>query len=150
MGGLNTILTFESRLKETQEQLENGSLMETAVIAHEAEIIKANQEQLYEYGQNPLGLSLGEYTPITKKIKIRRGQPIDRVTLYDTGEFYAGFRVLTDNTGFSVTSDDWKTEELLKRWGSIFGLTIANRLHLAWSLLFPDLRYAVAKLLYGI
>ena len=147
MGGLNTILSFKNKVEEAEQELSSGSLMQELVLEHEKEIVEANKEQLYEFGQNPLGISLGSYSPYTIKRKIEKGQPYDRVTLKDSGDFYAGFHLEADNTGFTITSSDWKTGELLARWGQIFGLTVANRLHLAWTLPFPALYNRIKSIL---
>ena len=101
------------------------------------EMIKANTDQLYNLGASSTGRNLGSYALYTIQEKMRKGQPYDRVTLKDTGDFYNGFYIsfvadsgnpLTkpapSKAGFFITSDDWKTKMLEGRWGrDIFGLT---------------------------
>lgn len=64
------------------------------------------------------------YTPFTVKIKRAKGQPTNRVTLFDTGDFYEGFKVVKSQNEFFVTSTDEKTASLKRKYGDdIFGLT---------------------------
>ena len=66
-------------------------------------IIELNTiDQLYNRGQDSTGDSIGEYETATIygtskfKGKLEKGQPIDRVTLKDTGAFYESFGQTTD------------------------------------------------------
>ena len=148
MAGLNSILSLKNRVYEASQNLINGTYMQMAVTNNASAIIEANQDQLYELGHNPLGISIGSYAPKTITIKKDKGQPYDRVTLKDTGDFYAGFHLDADNTGFRISSTDWKTEELLERWGNVFGLTEENRLRISWSLFFPFLIKTVREVIF--
>lgn len=92
-------------------------------------VIQLNtEEQLFE-GINAEGESLadigGEYREKTKRIKEKKGQPTDRVTLFDTGEFYESFFVKAGKDAFSIIADTIKEDEDLQlRWGSeLLGLT---------------------------
>ena len=51
-------------------------------------LIDVLQDQLFTTGEDGKGLSLGDYSPVTIQIKRAKGQPTDRITLKDTGEFY--------------------------------------------------------------
>lgn len=63
------------------------------------------------------------YTKRTKRIKESKGQPTDRVTLKDTGEFYRGIRVDVVGELIRITSVDSKTSGLETKYGQeIFGL----------------------------
>ena len=77
-------------------------------------------EQLYEQGENGDNVSIMSYQPYTLRtvrIKRKKGQPYDRVTLRDTGEFYNSLKVHFDDNGFYVTSSDDKAPELLAKYG---------------------------------
>ena len=50
------------------------------------------------------------YAPRTIYNKTRKGQPTDRVTLKDTGEFYNSLRIEFDENGFRIVSDDDKSK----------------------------------------
>lgn len=79
--------------------------------------------QLYVDGSNGKGyngeeiMSYQPYRPRTIRKKKRKGQPYDRVTLNDTGKFYNSLKVITDSNGFYVTSDDYKAQYLIKKYG---------------------------------
>lgn len=88
-------------------------------------VIKLNTEgfpssQLFVKGEDSLGQKLkgntivtdGDYTPFTKEIKREKGQPTDRVTLKDTGEFYMSFRVIPYRGGFEITADGFKQGDI--------------------------------------
>lgn len=86
------------------------------------------QKQLFEKGVNSEGVNLesigGIYSFETVKIKNEKGQPTDRVTLKDTGDFYESFRVFFNASGLVISADTLKdTDDLIKRWGQeILGL----------------------------
>lgn len=89
--------------------------------------------QLFDYGEDARGVQLaavgGGYAPSTIRIKSRKGQPTNRVTLKDTGDFYKSFDVqVKPNADFSITSDSIKNGvDLHKRWGeNIEGLQPEN------------------------
>lgn len=89
--------------------------------------------QLFSRGVNALGRALAEiggaYSPRTILDKREKGLPTDRITLFDTGDFYKSwvFRVL-DN-GFELDADFVKdNEDLRDRWGeNITGLDEDSR-----------------------
>lgn len=105
-------------------------------------IIEMNQKQLFEQGINRLGIKLEDadkggytvsgfykgYSPRTKEIKRKKGQPYDRVTLKDTGEFYASFRIELRPGELEIVANPMKDgESLFTRWGEeVLGLTEEN------------------------
>lgn len=80
-------------------------------------------------GVNSQGIDLesigGSYAPLTIILKQEKGLPFDRVTLFDTGEFYNSFSVTAEKDGFVIFADTIKeNNDLRKRWGpDILGLT---------------------------
>ena len=89
-------------------------------------ILDANREQMFEGKRSDGSMIDPEYTPITKDIKKQKGQPDDRVTLKDTGDFYdAMFTQKENNETFIISSDDEKTQKLLEKYdvkGTLFGV----------------------------
>ena len=87
-------------------------------------------DQLFEQGINAKGVSLGEYAVSTIlgtarfKGKIEKGQPTDRVTLKDTGDFYNSFDIDFNNDGFEIIATE--KEFLLDKYKGILGLTTDN------------------------
>lgn len=94
------------------------------------------QDQLFEKGIDSDGKKLrsafgrfGEvYAPFTIMVKEAMGQPTDRVTLKDEGDFYHSFRlVLTSDHDIEITADTIKESgNLVEIWGPILGLTDEN------------------------
>ena len=91
------------------------------IMKHEDVIVQmVARDQLYEQGVEGRGISIMDYQPYTArtiKIKQKKGQPYDRVTLRDTGEFHSSLHVEFDDEGFYVTSTDDKAKYLLARYG---------------------------------
>lgn len=107
------------RLRKFDEVL--GKELVKAVLAHEEDVIEAiTEDQLYTRGVNGDDteiMSYKPYAPRTIKKKIKKGQPYDRVTLKDTGEWYKSLRLVYDVDGFVVTSTDDKNKYLKDRYG---------------------------------
>jgi hypothetical protein len=96
------------------------------------EIIRLNtEEQLFKKGIDSKGNKIvPEYSNRTKELKKLDNQPIDRVTLKDTGEFYESWRVYVENDSIVIDADPIKTDEngvdsnLFTKYGmDILGLT---------------------------
>lgn len=85
-------------------------------------------DQLFKKGIDSEGKSLGQYAPSTKKIKQRKGQPSDHITLKDTGAFYDSFDITPDDDGFWMLADgDKDGVDLFQRFGQdVLGLTDDN------------------------
>jgi hypothetical protein len=69
-----------------------------------------------------------EYTYTTLGFKLRKGQPTDRVTLFDTGSFHNQiFAESYDGKEVIIDSRDEKSSDLKEKYGEqIFGLTKDN------------------------
>jgi len=69
----------------------------------------AEYGQLFLDGVDSEGVQLskigGEYSPLTKDIKVSQGLPFDRVTLYNEGDFYRSFNFKQDKKGFKIVAD---------------------------------------------
>lgn len=126
----NTSLrNLEYRLRAFKDEL--PKYLERAIMKKEDAIVSAiSNDQLYRRGINGKEVKIMSYQPytsVTVGIKQRRGQPTTRVTLKNTGAFYAGMHVVYTSSGFYVTSDDPKTERLVAKYGPlIFRLTDKN------------------------
>lgn len=111
----------------------------------EARIIDYNtQDQLFEKGINSLGVKIASFDPysqVTVEIKEQKGQPFDRVTLLDEGDFYAGWfiKIFPDRIEFG--SADPKEVDLIERYGEdIFGLTQENLMDFIINIMRPELQ----------
>jgi len=85
--------------------------------------------QLFLHGIDAEGVALdqigGDYSPVTKDIKSFEGLPIDRITLYQEGDFYGSWEFIQKEDSFVLRADSIKDgEDLRDRWGpDIIGLT---------------------------
>ena len=95
-----------------------------AVKKFEAEIIDMNTAQL-DAGSDGEGNPIEPaYTGFTVAIKRSKGQPTNRVTLKDEGDFQNAFFMNTGANWFALGSNDSKTQKLERKYGKdIFGLT---------------------------
>lgn len=104
--------------------------IESIVYQNKEQIIDLNREnQLFEMGIDSNGKNLLEYREATISIKIEKKQPIDRTTLFDTGEFYKGFFIKFNPSNYTleIWSSDKKTTKLIEKYGKdIFGLIPKN------------------------
>jgi hypothetical protein len=85
-----------------------------------------NAQQLYQ-GLRSDGDEINpQYSETTIAIKKEKGQVTDRVTLKDTGAFYAGLRVVVSGNNVTIDSTDEKSEKLFDKYSTqrsnIFGL----------------------------
>jgi hypothetical protein len=99
--------------------------------------------QLYDEGITIEGVkieSFEPYSPFTVSIKRGIGQPFDRVTLKNEGDFHESFYLERTGDGVKVWAKDGKTRKLVARYGEdIFGLTEMNIQELAEEYIRPML-----------
>ena len=145
---------LKNRVVEFNNKLTSGLLIQNIIYENEAYIVEMNSEdQLYDQGINNLGVSImdyKQYTPRTIAIKEMKGQPTNRVTLRDEGDFEESFYLEVNNTQFEIRASDFKTEDLIKKYGrQILGLTDENIKELIWVYIFPDLLKTAKQMIYG-
>jgi len=108
---LESILALEGKEDEIIEEITNQP--ETQDF-----LIKALQDQLFETGADGNGESLGKYSFFTAQIKRAKGQPTDRITLVDTGDFYESYFIDAFKGGFIIDADGEKEDSnLFDRYG---------------------------------
>lgn len=91
-------------------------------------VLLNTDEQLYQGVDSegtPLSKIGGDYAPFTKSKKQREGQPTNRITLFDEGDFYNSFKATALKKGISINADYSKPgTDLRDRWGDeLAGLT---------------------------
>lgn len=155
MGGLQSIIDLQTKVKTLNDGLTSGLFVREIIDdgLTTAFILDANSEdQLFEQGINRLGVDIMDYapySPLTIEIKEEKGQPTDRVTLRDYGDFESSFFLEVNDTQFEIKASDFKTEELIKKYGKeILGLTNENIAKLIWQYIYPDLLEKVKKTIY--
>lgn len=156
MAGLQSIWDLQSRVNSLNEGLTNGLFVRDIIDDGQttAFIIDANaEEQLFEQGINRLGVDIMDYapySPLTIAIKEEKGQPTNRVTLRDEGDFESSFYLEVGEKQFEIKASDFKTEDLIKKYGrQILGLTNENIGVLIWQYVYPDLLIKAKKTIYG-
>lgn len=111
------------RIIANTEALNFNEVIKESVDETAQEIIAYQQQQLYAGLKSDGQTIFPSYTLRTEELKAAKGQEYDRVTLKDTGAFYAGIQVRAGATGVSITSTDSKTGPLEAKYGTeIFGL----------------------------
>jgi len=111
---------------------------------NETEIVELNsQTQLYEQGINANGKKIASYrpyAPLTVKLKKLKGQPTNRVTLRDEGDFHESFFLEVSNTDFFIDASDSKTRELIEKYGEdVLGLTPQSLEQVRVGIVAPEL-----------
>lgn len=151
---MKVITDLRKRVADFNEALTSGRLIQNIIWENEAYIVDMNaEEQLFEQGINRLGVEISDYapySPVTIEIKEAKGQPTNRVTLRDEGDFESSFFLEVGTKQFEIKASDWKTEELIKKYGrKILGLTDENIAILIWQYIYPDLMNEAKKQIYG-
>lgn len=152
---MNVLEELRDRVVELNEGLASGKFIRRIILDNEAYIIYMNaQEQLYERGINRLGVKISDYAPyapLTIEIKKAKGQPTNRVTLRDEGDFESSFYLEVGDTQFEIRASDPKTEELIKKYGrQILGLTDENLEELIWNYIYSELLDKAKSIIYGL
>ena len=148
-----TIDSLIANVSLMYEQLTNGTILSEIIRENEPYIIDMNtQSQLWERGINTAGVEIMDYkpySPLTIQIKMETGQPYNRVTLHDTGDFYSSFYIETHDDSFDIKASDWKTAGLIRKYDRrILGLTAENKNELAWEYVYPDALDKIKNIIY--
>lgn len=151
---MKIITDLRNKVAQAENNINSGKWVQQIIYDNEAYIVDLNaEEQLYEQGINNLGVSISDYapySPVTIEIKKAKGQPTNRVTLRDEGDFESSFFLEVGQNQFEIKASDWKTEELVKKYGrQILGLTNENIEKLIWDFIYPDLLSKLKNELYG-
>lgn len=105
------------------------TLVDDAIAAHDDDLVIIQKQQL-NAGQTAKGTAIVPfYHPVTLKVKQKKGQPTDRVTLKDKGGFYDGTYARPAGPGKTeLGSTDPVTKHLEQHYGpTIFGLSVVSR-----------------------
>lgn len=118
-----------------------GEELTNEILRNEDVIIGMITDQLYSGNDGYTTKIQPPYAYSTVKRKLKKGQPVDRVTLRDTGEFYKSLHVAFDEDGFFIASTDWELSNILKsRYGEpILRLSNENLRELIWKYIRPSL-----------
>lgn len=122
---------------------------ERIVSVNSEKIIDLNRDnQLYDKGIDSDGGLLRAYSPATVLFKRQQGRPYNRTTLFDTGDFYRGFRLKINYPTISIYSTDEKSTDLMDKYGTnIFGLITENQKKVNYEIIQPELNAYIKKYL---
>jgi hypothetical protein len=116
---------IRAKIEPIEDFLKNTDQVLLGIIQEGEEIVLDlnREEQLYE-GKDAQGREIRpKYTPFTVSIKRIKGQPTDRVTLKDTGDFYQSFDIKYGPDYFEIIATDGKTKKLQRKYGpEVLGL----------------------------
>lgn len=116
-------------------------------------MIELNQKQLQEgtdaLGQTIVTIGGSPYRPHTVTIKRAQGQSTNKVTLFDSGDFYQTFKVKILNDGFEITANFQKgSDSILDNFSSQFdflGLDDERLAEFAVTVILPGLAGIIKK-----
>ena len=92
MATIREVFRLVENFTQSQEKIMNDCVNNTSET-----ILDANRDQLFA-GKDKQGKEIiPEYTPTTISIKKEKGQPTDRVTLKDTGEWHRSLFMKTES-----------------------------------------------------
>jgi len=98
-------------------------------------------KQLFREGIDGDGVKLPGYKRTTIRLKIAKGDPADRTTLRDSGQFYAHIQIDAFSDRFEVSSNIPYDEFILKRYGrDILKITNENMNDFMTTYFLPNLK----------
>ena len=136
-------------LHELQRRLNNFDIRQEVVetIEETADTIADfNRKQLFA-GIRSTGSEIKPaYAPVTVLIKDQKGQPTDRVTLKDIGDFYDSIDVDVNSQTYELVATDAKADQLMDKYGNrILGLTKESRSEYVNYTFFPALKDRITR-----
>lgn len=144
---MEAITNLINRLTDYRDNINN--YMEDITRSIEDEIKELNVHQQYDLGQDRYGNEIRpEYAESTIRYKRRKGQPTDRVTLQDTGQYHDTFKIRYEAEGFELYANDWKAGFLDRKYGKeIYGLQDEAAKELADQVYQPRMIQKLKKIL---
>ena len=101
--------TFEALInRQLQQTIQQNNMILKDVLIN---------QQLFEKGIDGKGKKLEAYKRTTIRMKISKGQPVDRTTLKDEGDFHASVEIQADSQSFTISSDVSHDKYIVKRYG---------------------------------
>ena len=111
MATIREVFRLVENFTQSQEKIMNDCVNNSSET-----ILDANRDQLFS-GKDKQGKEIiPEYTPTTIAIKKEKGQPTDRVTLKDTGEWHRSLFMKTESNKIFIDSDHELTDKLLEKY----------------------------------
>lgn len=123
--GLSRLNKLTARFSNLEKKME--SIVAPALAKHTELMADLNRLQL-QAGITADGTPIRPpYAPLTVSLKKKKGQPFDRVTLRDEGDFQEAIEARKFGKTYILRSRNWKAIKLQQKYGdNIFGLTSEN------------------------
>lgn len=87
-----------------------------------------------------------EYSPFTVEEKKIKGQPFDRVTLKDSGDFWEGIKIKAAGNELTYDATDPKSDKLQEKYGEdILGLSDENKTEFIQAYLADEMQEKIRK-----
>lgn len=133
--------TIDEYIRSLTQIADNmDQVVRTIVLKHEGQLLKTIKLRLFQKSLDANLKWLGTYSPVTKARKKAKGQISNRVTLRDTGRWYASMFIDFKNSEIIVDATDVKTGELEDMFGeAILGLAEFEKEHFVDSVLDPEI-----------
>jgi hypothetical protein len=126
MSTIREVFKVVANFEQSQQKIMTDCITDTSEL-----ILDANRSQMMLGLDKEGNKILPEYTPFTIEIKKEKGQPTDRVTLKDTGDFHREMFMKVDSTSIFIDSNDEKTEKILKKYDAgsetILGIPVKKK-----------------------
>lgn len=98
-------------------------------------------KQLFRKGIDGDGKKLEGYKRTTIRLKLRKGQPIDRTTLLDENEFHPSIQIDAFSDRFEISSDVNHAKYIIKRYGrNVLKVTRENMEEFMKNYYLPNLK----------
>ena len=128
-----------SELKQSLNQIVKETFEKNGYVIKEIQ----TQKQLYQGEDSKGSFIRPAYKPMTIRIKMKKGQPTDRVTLKDTGKFYNNIKVIANETFVEVTTSIEYSKELFKKYGNnILGIQEELLRDFAEQYILPNIKHS--------
>lgn len=140
---------FETQ-KKFVEELENQLFRQFELTIQSFDFVLKDyiiNKQLFIRGIDGEGVKLPGYKRTTIRYKIAKGDPTDRTTLRDDGDFYRSIEVTATPQYFVVSSDVPYDDKIIKRYGKgVLKITHENMREFMDVYFLPNLKeYATTK-----
>lgn len=101
-------------------------------------------KQLFREGIDGDGKKLAGYKRTTIRLKLRKGQPADRTTTVDEGDFHASIKIEAFSDRFEVSSNVTHDKYIIKRYGkNVLKITRENMREFMTVYFLPNLKQYV-------
>lgn len=112
-----------------------------------SDFVRVAQHRLFNYGEDGDGNLLESYAEATIFSKVLKKHPFDRTTLLDTGSFYQGMFVNSNNGRVDLFSSDSKTTLLTGQYGkAILEFTKEEQTKLVNDIIDPAMQKIINQL----